>query len=126
MSDAANLKAVPSQSSGSMRIRFEVNVNYSSVIPACNTYLVEVIDGNGRLVGEPQLLASGINTYNFYETASGSGIRTARIITQPNENHIICSTELVTAPVTMNGPFEKGRSYSFDLYPQANPPEAVE
>jgi len=112
-----------SNSNNDTKTRFEVNVHSVSDKPICNAYLVEVIDGDGRLIGEPQPLIPGISTYNFFEAGSGTGIRVARLYLPENGDHIACGTEIYFPPTTLYGPFETGRSYTMDLYPKNDLPE---
>jgi hypothetical protein len=108
-------------------VRYVVNVNLSLEKSLCNRYQVVVLGANGKEVAEPQAFDPSISTYNFYEnTRLESGIRVARLVLVPWVKHFACETELYTAPVATFIEFRDGDSYTFELFPNTNPPKEKE
>jgi hypothetical protein len=124
-----HVKAVPakpmetaaSNHIGYTKIRYEVVVHLSNEVTICNSYLVELKDETGRLIGPSQKFIPGIGVYNFFETVSATGTRIARLVADPDIDRLVCLNELFTAPAIKTGKFLEGGSYTFDLYPQTTP-----
>ncbi len=103
-------------------IRHHVNVMVTNEKKICNFYLVEILDGNGRLVAPAKPYDPNVSNYDFYERGPGSGVRIAVLILAPVHSHFQCETELFTTPVMVKGPFNVGETYRYDLFPQSKPP----
>jgi hypothetical protein len=102
-------------------IRYQVRIHIPADAAICNTYLVQLLDKNGRPVAPAQTYMQGTNQYDFYETGPVTGIRIARIVLDPHVDHIACPTELFCDPAVRIGTFLGGKSYPFDLYPTKTP-----
>ncbi len=87
----------------------------------CNTYLIEVRDGQGQLVAPAQRYVSGVAKYLFFERGPATGVRIAFLVRANFGDHFICEIELFTAPVYVMGPFLNGQTYRYDLYPNTQP-----
>lgn len=118
---AKPLESSASNQNGYTKTRYEVVVHLSHEVTVCNSYLVELKDETGRLIGPSQKFIPGINVYNFFEMVSATGTRIARLIPDPDIDRLVCLNELFTAPVIKTGKFIEGGSYTFDLYPQTTP-----
>jgi hypothetical protein len=99
-------------------IRHEVNVVSDPDKGVCNTWLVEIRDGNGRIVAPAQVYVPGKSKYVFYERGPSTGVRIAVIVLAPFHSHWVCERELFTKPAILTGTFEPGRTYRYDLYPE--------
>ena len=102
-------------------ILYRVNVNLSSEKTLCNTYLIEVRDGQGKLVDLPQRYIMGVSQYDFSERGPASGVRIAYLVRAEYGDHFLCEYELFTTPAAVNGPFLIGQTYRFDLFPSFLP-----
>ena len=131
--ETGTLKGLPAKTldevspvTNNFKIHFEVIVHLSTEKSLCNAYMVELKDGNGRLIGDKQNYIPGISTYHFYDNSAGDGVRIARLILNPNIDHIVCPNELYTTPAILEGRFTPGSSYTFDLYPEDAPAKMAE
>jgi hypothetical protein len=103
-------------------VRHQVNIQLeSSDLDLCNTYLVEILDGNGRLVATPKRYIPSESKYIFYERGPANGVRVAVLVLAPTHSQFQCERELFTEPVLVFGPFEAGSSYRYDLFPELHP-----
>ena len=102
-------------------VNHHVNVTVSNDKKLCNVYLVEILDGQGRLVAPAKPLGSGVAQYDFYERGPASGVRVAVLVLAPAHSHFQCDRELLTSPVVVAGPFVAGQTYRYDLFPQEQP-----
>ncbi len=96
-------------------ISYRVNINLGE-LNLCNTYLVELMDANGRLVAPAQEYKNGVNSYTFHERGPVTGVRVAALV-MANWDHFICRQELYTSPAIYYGLFLNGKTYFFNLYP---------
>ena len=106
-------------------VKYQVAVNLEVVEQLCNSYQVEILDANGRLVAPPQLFAPETKFYNFEEqTRQTAGIRIARLVVVIyGPEHYVCKQELYTTPDVRLIHFKNGQGYSFDLYPTPQKPK---
>ncbi|MEI7897485.1 MAG: hypothetical protein WCJ26_10655 [bacterium] len=102
-------------------VRHQVNIIALNDRKLCNFYLVEILDGNGRLVAPAKSYNPGVSTYDFYERGPAEGFRVAVLVLGPVYSHFQCETELFTSPAMVPGPFVAGQTYRYDLYPQSEP-----
>jgi hypothetical protein len=100
-------------------IRYHVNVIVTNDLKIFNVYLVEILDGNGRLVAPARIYKHGVTNYDFYEWGRASGVRVAKLVLAASNTHYAWETELVTTPQVILGPFAPGHTYRFDLFPRA-------
>ena len=104
-----------------IRDSHHVNVNLTVDKRICNWYLVEILDGQGRLVAPAKNYVPGVSAYDFYERGPASGVRIAVLVLAPMNSHFICETELFTAPAMISGKFLPGQTYRYELNPQSQP-----
>ena len=104
-------------------VRYHVNVILQGEKPLCNIWLVEIIDGNGRLVAPAKPYVSGVTGYDFFERGPVSGARVAVLLKNQFGDRYICETELFTNPAILFGPFLTGQTYRFDLFPTSQAPK---
>ena len=116
---SATIGSKDGQPAANPMIRHQVNVIAPGEKKLCNLYLVEILDGNGRLVAPAKPYNPGVSKYDFYERGPATGFRVAVLVLGPMNSHFVCDTELFTSPVMVQGPFEAGKTYRYDLYPQA-------
>jgi hypothetical protein len=83
----------------------------------CNTYIIEIRDGRGQLVAPAQRYVGGISKYDFYERGPAYGVRIAILKRAYFGDHFICEIEFYTMPAMVNGPFQVGKTYRYDLFP---------
>lgn len=102
-------------------VNHHVNVNLTIDKRICNWYLVEILDGQGRLVAPAKNYVPGVSAYDFYERGPASGVRIAVLVLAPMNSHFICETELFTAPAMISGKFLPGQTYRYELNPQSQP-----
>ncbi|MCX6303997.1 MAG: hypothetical protein NT040_03425 [Bacteroidetes bacterium] len=102
-------------------INHHVNVNLSLEKHLCNVYLVEILDGQGRMVAPAKTFIPGVSKYDFYERGPASGARIAVLVLAPVYGHFSCDTELFTKPFILTGKFSAGETYRYDLFPQTQP-----
>ncbi len=97
-------------------ISYQVNIHPDNQIThnAC-PMMVQVTNGSGMLVGQPQLYHNGMNTYYFSEPGPVSGKRMAQLINAdeglPDD---VCF--LVSWWDSRSGTFYGGETYQFNLY----------
>jgi hypothetical protein len=104
-------------------IRYEVTVHLPSGFSICqySLYLVRITDEKGRLVAPPQVFIPSQSKYVFTESVSvPGGIRVASLFIPPYVDPSGCPLTLTAEPDIKQGPFDPGRSYSFNLYPVIN------
>ncbi|MFZ4520553.1 MAG: hypothetical protein ACOYNC_02540 [Bacteroidales bacterium] len=118
---AANIETKADQTSVNPVVNHHVNVNLTIEKPLCNVYLVEILDGQGRLVAPAKPYTPGISKYDFYERGPVTGVRIAVLVLAPSHSHFQCETELFTKPVILSGKFLPGLTYRYDLFPQLQP-----
>jgi hypothetical protein len=118
---AASIGEINTQASGNHGIHYQVNIHSSYEKTLCNTYLIEIRDGQRQLVAPPQRYISGVTRYDFYERGPASGVRVASLVLATYGQHYVCDVELFTTPAVMRGPYLNGQTYRFDLYPKAQP-----
>jgi hypothetical protein len=106
-------------------IRYQVSINLPSEQGVCTLYQVEILDGRGYQVAPAKILVPGVALYDFYERGPVKGVRIARLVKSPIDNgghlgngYVVCDLEYVTQPVALNGLFENGQTYKFELFPQ--------
>jgi hypothetical protein len=114
---AGGIEKIKSEPSVIGGIRYQVNVNISIEKPLCNTYLVEIRDGQGHLVAPAQRYISGVSRYTFSERGPAEGVRVACLVRSQYGDRYICEYELFTTPAAVTGHFENGQTYRFDLFP---------
>jgi hypothetical protein len=103
-------------------VRHQVNIQLeSSDLDLCNTYLVEILDGNGRLVAPAKRYIPSESKYIFYERGPAKGVRLAVLVLAPTHSQFQCERELFAEPVLVYGPFEAGSTYRYDLFPELHP-----
>lgn len=107
-------------------ITYHVNIHLPSFSKdICNTYLVQILDENGRTVAPAQVFIEGVSKYVFHETSTSMGkSRMAVLVPVEYPQHYVCTNDLFTIPDVEMGPFEKGQTYTFDLYPTIATPAA--
>jgi hypothetical protein len=109
-----------------INVKYQVTVNIQVIKNLCNTYEVEIVDANGRLVAPAQTYVPGIEKYNFVEqTRQTAGIRIAKMIVvyRGEGDHFICEQELSTPPVARLINFTDSQLFTFDLYPTTGNPK---
>ena len=116
---SANIAPGPGSANTDIRIRYQVNVQMSTDLPLCNTYLVKLLNGDQQMVAPAKQYIPGVTTYSFYEKGPVSGVRVA-VLVRANFNNFICLQELITAPSSINGLFLNGNTYYFQLDPQVH------
>ena len=80
-------------------------------IPGMNIYVV-ITDGNNKMVTSPQLLRTGKNSYDFYESEGTFGTRVAQLILPEGY-----PTEILQyVPDARSGKFIPGHEYQFNLF----------
>jgi len=99
-------------------VRHQVNIVLTLDKPLCNTYLVEIRDGNGRMVAPAKVFIPGESKYSFYERGPATGVRVAVLVVAPSHSHFMCDRELFTEPAVVFGPFSAGQTYRYDLFPK--------
>lgn len=99
-------------------VHHRVNVIVSSERTTCNVYLVEILDGQGRLVAPAKTYVPGVTKYDFTERGPVTGVRIAVLVLAPTLSHFACETELFTTPVIIKGDFLTGQTYRYDLFPR--------
>jgi hypothetical protein len=105
-------------------VRYIVNVHLSGDKPLCGAYQVEVLNGAGVLVAPPRPFIPGVSSYIFTEqTRLDHGIRMARLESATVPDGFECKNPLYTPPDILWVKFENEASFTFDLYPQTNPPK---
>ena len=102
-------------------VRYLVNVHIDADIRLCSAYQIFLIDGHGNPIADPQGYIPGVSSYTFTESASTASVRGVTIVVNSQILHYICDHELNSAPVFHMGPFMTGQTYTFDLYPLAQP-----
>jgi hypothetical protein len=105
-------------------IRYQVSVALPAETSLCNVYQVEIIDGRGYQVAPAKIFTPGVSLYDFYERGPVTGVRIARLVIAPfgkDGDHYICDREYFTTPSVMQGTFENGKTYKFELFPQVSP-----
>ena len=70
-------------------VNHHVNVNLTIDKRICNWYLVEILDGQGRLVAPAKNYVPGVSAYDFYERGPASGVRIAVLVLAPMNSHFI-------------------------------------
>ena len=107
-----------------VRVKYQVTIHLDIISTLCNTYLVEMLDANGRLVAPVQIYIPGNNKYIFEEqTRQTVGVRIARLVPNWSGDHYACEQELYTPPAVKLINFKDGQAYFFDLYPTTGKPE---
>ena len=120
---ATDKLAEKDQMTTKMNIRYEVNVYLFTRIDLCNTYWVQIMDENGRLVAPPQIFVPGLNQYTFYSMNKEEAYRErgtkriAMLVLSPLLRNLECENNLFTRPDVKTGLFGLGQTYSFDLFP---------
>jgi hypothetical protein len=101
-------------------ISYQVIIHQTFSIRPCNTYLVQVADGNGHLVAPAQVYVPGTYKYSFKELFSNneSNPRRVAMLIKADAGNLACSFGLFTLPDVKRGPFLQGVTYIFNLYPQ--------
>lgn len=97
-------------------IHYQVNIHpdYNISHTAC-PLTVQMTNGAGMLIGQPQFYHQGINTYHFYETGPVTGKRVAQLLnTDEGLPDDVCL--LVSLWDSKTGTFYNGGNYKFDLY----------
>jgi hypothetical protein len=97
-------------------IHYQVNIHpdYNITHDAC-PLMVQMTNGAGILIGQPQLYHNGLNTYNFYEAGPVTGKRMAQLLnTDEGLPENVCI--LVSLWDSKTGTFYRGGNYKFDLY----------
>lgn len=107
----------PGIGSVKVAVNYQVNIHLGLETQLCNTYLVEVVDGNGVPVAPAKPFVSGVSRYVFSERGPVTGTRVAVLIKAPYDYNV-CTQGLVTPPDVITGSFLNGRTYIFDLYPE--------
>ena len=127
---ALNVREIPAvmdeglsaDAKGTISVRYEISINMEADKPLCNRYQVELLDATGHQVLPAQIYVPGTKIYNFYEqTRLSKGVRIARLVVIPFDQHYICETELFTVPVSKLIQFVDGETYSYALYPETKP-----
>jgi hypothetical protein len=98
-------------------IRYHVNIAMTSESQLCNMWLVEILDGNGRLVAPAKPYSSNVTRYDFFERGPVTGTRIAVLVINQYGDHYICDRELFVKPDALSGTFLNGQTYRFDLFP---------
>jgi hypothetical protein len=97
-------------------IHYQVNIHPDSRINsnACPLW-VQLSDGSGMMIGQPQLYRKGTNTYHFYEAGPVSGRRVAGL-TDEDEGlpHDVCI--IISLTDSKSGTFYGGGTYIFGLF----------
>ena len=107
-----------------VRVKYQVTIHLDVISTLCNTYQVEMLDANGRLVAPLQIYIPGNNKYIFEEqTRQTVGIRIARLVPNWSGDHYVCEQELFTPPAVKLINFKDGQAYFFDLYPTTKQPK---
>jgi hypothetical protein len=119
---AGNVNQKTEGPAGSL-IRYHVNVILATEAPLCNTWMVKIVDGQGRQVAPPKPYVSGVTQYEFFERGPASGTRIALLVKYQFGDHFVCATELFTTPAVLTGSFLNGQTYRFDLFPTTQAPK---
>lgn len=119
---AGNIDQKKEGPSGSL-IRYHVNVILSAETPLCNTWMVKIVDGQGRQVAPVKPYVSGVTQYEFFERGPVTGMRIALLVKYQFGDHFVCANELYTAPAVLTGSFLNGQTYRFDLFPTTQMPK---
>jgi len=118
------VKSVNSGPNPTINVKYQVTVNLEVSRTLCNTYQVEMLDANGRLVAPAQIYDPGTVNYIFEEqTRQTAGIRIARLVPFWGGDHFVCEQELFTPPAVRLLNFKDGQAYFFNLYPTPGAPK---
>ncbi len=119
---AGNIDQKKEGPAGSL-IRYQVNVILAAETPLCNTWMVKIVDGQGRQVAPVKPYVSGTTQYEFTERGPVTGTRIALLVKYMFGDHFVCANELFTAPAVLKGTFLNGQTYRFDLFPTTQLPK---
>ena len=78
--------------------------------------MVQMTNGSGMLIGQPQFYHKGKNTYNFYERGPVTGVRMAQL-TDEEEGVLpddVCI--VISLSDSKSGTFNNGGNYAFNLF----------
>ncbi len=119
---AANTGKPTTISSLNSCIRYQVNVMIANEKELCNIYLIEIRNEHGALVAPAKPYVSGVTQYDFFERGPVTGTRVARLVRAEFGDRFVCEYELFAPKVILQGKFENGQTYRFDLIPSLVPP----
>jgi hypothetical protein len=96
-------------------ISYQVNIHPDNLLlgNSCSTR-VEITNGSGMVIGQPQLYMAGVYTYYFYELGPVTGIRKA-IISNEIGNRNIEPCISLNWWQTRSSTFKNGENYIFNL-----------
>ena len=118
---SGNVKTRNSNSSVTLNVRYQVNIHLGADLPRNNSYIVQLMDQNRRVLW--QEYRPGVNVYTFYEDGPVWGVKIARMVPNPYADSWAGLPNLICPADVMTGPFEIGRSYTFDLFPTFTSPD---
>ena len=117
---SGKVEALSSRNSQSTGITYDVIIHRNYIITPCDTYVIQVVDENGRRVAPAQIFAPGIDKYSFIETISTVGHmyprRIAMLVKVIPQQPDCASPPLIALPDVKMGPFYVGQTYFFNLY----------
>ena len=112
---------------GTMEVTYYVTVHFTSEVPLCGAYQVEIVNGANVLMAEAKLWYPSVALYTFKEKVrQKSGFRIARLESASVPDQGTCESDLFTNPDIKNIWFEPEGKYYFDLYPGQMPPIPAE
>ncbi len=106
-------------------VYYEVNITVRDDNRLCNTYWVELTDGNGENIAPKQVYVPGTTRYVFKERIRmRSGLRIAKLVLSPAMNPG-CETEWYTEQDAKVIQFNGKETFYFELLPQRNPKDGM-
>jgi hypothetical protein len=100
----------------SASIHYQVNVHpgWKLTHNSCSS-VVEIVDGNGMVIGLSQFYQADKNIYDFYEVGPVTGIRKAIVInTGSGTKEDVCM--VISLWASKVGTFNNGETYGFNIY----------
>jgi hypothetical protein len=95
-----------------LTITYVVYVHLDGIPNPSGPSWIEIRDQNDNIIGHPLQFIPGVSVYRFTEHNSVvTSIRSAQLITSQNFGKIVWFKDV------KHGPFIKGKSYSFSVYP---------
>ena len=124
---SGNIDGPKAKAPGITGIIYKVIIHPEFAANPGGTYLIQVVDGSGRLVAPPQVWVPGVNVYTFNEkfTAVGDNhARRAAMMISVKGPVLPDSSPLYAVPDVKVGPFWGGIVYIFNLFPKSPEREA--
>jgi hypothetical protein len=77
--------------------------------------MVQMTNGSGMLIGQPQLYHKGTNIYNFYEAGPVTGLRMAQLTDEEEGGSPYDVCIIISLSDSKSGTFYNGVNYPFNL-----------